>query len=171
MRSTADRIEARLVEREPQQVERLVLVLLQRAQRAAHVLAAGANLQLDRLALHAGMEGGAVEIAGAFVERRDRHLGEPGLVVWVLRRRRRGTRNSIETSGTVASRTSQNSMPAGLTTRSILVAAAGTAQPHQEQSRDTSAEHVGPASVDGRTVDSLLIDHERSSFDPAGLMR
>ena len=84
MRSTAAVIEARLVQRQPQQVEGLVLVLLQRPQRAAHGFAAGADLQLDRLALHAGMEGGAVEVAGAFVERRDRHFGKAALVLGIL---------------------------------------------------------------------------------------
>ena len=43
--------------------------------------------------------------------------------------------NSIETSGTVASRTNQNSMPAGLTTRSILVALGRKAQRHQDAER------------------------------------
>ncbi len=78
-------VEARLGQREPEQVERLVLVLGQRPQGAADIVAGRAQLQLDRLALQPVLEGGGVEIAGAFVERCDRHLGEPGLVGWILR--------------------------------------------------------------------------------------
>ncbi len=54
-------VEARLGQGEPQQVEGFVAVLLERAQGAAEIVAAGAEAQLDRLALEPVVEGLAVE--------------------------------------------------------------------------------------------------------------
>ena len=79
-------LEPRLVQREPQQVEGLVLVFLQRAQRAADVIAVGMEIELDRLALQHVVEGAVIQLAGAFVEQADRHVAGARLVRGILRR-------------------------------------------------------------------------------------
>ena len=122
-----------LVSASREQVERLVLVLRQRPQGAADIIAGRAQLQLDRLALQPVLEGVGVEIAGAFVERlrpssRRARPCRPGPA-----RSRRGTRNSPRLAARSSRAPARTSMPPGLTMRSILVAAAGTREPRQHQ--------------------------------------
>ena len=162
-------VEARLVQREPQQLEGLVLVFLERAQRAADMFAAGANLQLDRLALQPLLERRAVELAGAFVERRrPSSRRAPPLSAGSCAAPPRKAK-LIATSGTVASRTSQNSMPPGLTTRSILVALAGARA--RAAPRRSERQRAEPRDAARANRQMLLIGHERSSLEPAGLTR
>ena len=78
------RIETRRGQREAKEMERLVLVFLQRAQGAADIIAAGLEGELDRAPLETILERLAVELAGAFVEQVDRHVGDAGLVGRVL---------------------------------------------------------------------------------------
>ena len=69
MRSTASASKRGSVEREPQQVERLVLVLASACAAMPRTWSRlGAKLQLDRLVLQPLLERLGVEIAGAFVE-------------------------------------------------------------------------------------------------------
>ena len=77
-------IEARRTEREAEQAERLVLVLLERPQGAAHGVAGGLEREIDRLAFQLVLESRAVEFTGAFIEQIDREVGSAGLVGRVL---------------------------------------------------------------------------------------
>ncbi len=77
-------LKARLGQRQPQQVERLVAVLGQHAQRAAEVIAGRAERQFDRAALHALMEAARVEIAGALIDQIGDQMADAGLVGRVL---------------------------------------------------------------------------------------
>ena len=76
----------RLREREPEQVEGLVAVLVERAQRAAEIIARGAKRQFDGVALEPLVESLAVEVAGALVEHVGGEMGGAGLVGIVLGR-------------------------------------------------------------------------------------
>ena len=71
-------------QREPQQIERLVLVFLERAQRAADMFAAGLEVHLDRLALERLVEGLGVELAGTLVEQIERHVADACLAFGIL---------------------------------------------------------------------------------------
>jgi hypothetical protein len=77
-------VEARLAQREPQIIERLVAVVLERTHRAAQIVASGAEAHLDRLAFEPVVERGGVVRAGALVEQARRHIGDAGLVRGVL---------------------------------------------------------------------------------------
>jgi hypothetical protein len=71
-------VEARLCQRQPQQVETLVLTIAQNLERTANLVAAGAEGQFDRVAFGPRLECLGVEIAGALVERGGRHVGCAG---------------------------------------------------------------------------------------------
>ena len=77
-------VEARRGQRQMQQVERLVAVLVERAQRAAEIVAADAEAELDGVVFQPLVIGLAVEIAGAFVEQVGGEIGGAGLVGGVL---------------------------------------------------------------------------------------
>ena len=79
MRSTAPASKRGAVKREPQQVERLVAVFLQRAQRAAEVIAAGVEAELDRFALQPIVEGLASRSPAPSSSRLAAMLATPGL--------------------------------------------------------------------------------------------
>ena len=61
-------IEARRVEREPQQLEAFVHLVAQDAKRTAEFVALHAKAEFDGGAVHALLKGARIEIAGAFVE-------------------------------------------------------------------------------------------------------
>ena len=61
-------VEARLGQRQPQQFEGFVLVLLAASAACRGLVSRLAEAQLDRPVLQALMEGGGVEVAGALVE-------------------------------------------------------------------------------------------------------
>ena len=72
-------IEARLGQREPQEIESAVAIAGQRLQRAAEAVEPGVEGQLHREVVLAGLEGIGVEIAGAFVEHAGEEMASPGL--------------------------------------------------------------------------------------------
>ena len=78
-------VEARLLHRQRQQVERLVALFGQHAHRAVDRVAAGAEAHLGAGIVELRLEGVAVEIAGAFVEQAGHQLGQPFLAGRVLR--------------------------------------------------------------------------------------
>ena len=92
-RSTASASKRGSVERQPQQVEGFVAVLVQHAQRAAEIVAAGAEAQLDRVLLEPLLERLGVEVAGAFVEQAAARLADAGLAGGVLAGAADGTRS------------------------------------------------------------------------------
>ena len=92
-RSTASASKRGAVERKPQQIEGLVAVLVERAQRAVEIVAADLEAELDGVVLQPLVEGLAVEIAGALVEQVGGEIGGAGLVRLVLGWSRRGRRN------------------------------------------------------------------------------
>ncbi len=123
----ADRVgvEARLVERKPQQIEALLLAVAQQPDRAEEIVVGDREAQLGGVVLEPLMERLGVEFAGAVVEQRRRPCSRrpacrsgPG---W--RRRRR--RSSAPPAAATARCTSQASMPPGDTTRWIVVALRG----------------------------------------------
>src|ERR1700730_12939110 len=118
-------VEARLRKRKPEIIERLLAVLLERAQGAAQRIAPGTEAELDGFALEAVMEGHCIKRTCAFIQQVGREIGDTRLVHRILLSSR--SANSSAISGTVGLRTSQASMPAGLTTRSIVTARAGGA--------------------------------------------
>src|SRR5262249_25426846 len=75
-------VEPRRIDREPKQLEGFVLVLLEGTQRAANRFSAGIEAEFNGLALEALLEDLGVNIAGAFIERADHHLGRAALVLW-----------------------------------------------------------------------------------------
>ena len=80
------RVEARLGERQPKQLEGLVRVPDQRLQRAAERVRADGEVELDGSGGQALLEGVGGIRAGALVEKARQHLGDAGLAVRVLRR-------------------------------------------------------------------------------------
>ena len=77
-------VEARRGEREPQQLEAFVLALGQHLQRAAHLVALRAERQFDGVVFQPRLEGAGIELAGAFVERGRRHIGDARLGLRIL---------------------------------------------------------------------------------------
>lgn len=69
-----------------QEIEGLVAVFAERAQRAVEIVARDLEAQLDGVVLQPLVEGLAVEIAGALVEQVGGEIGGAGLVRLVLRR-------------------------------------------------------------------------------------
>ena len=117
------RIEARRGERQPQIVEASSRFSVSVRSEPRIWSRPARKLSSIGLALEPLVEGLGIEIAGAFVEQRRHQIGDAGLAGADPGRRRRRKRNSMAISGTAGSRTSQASMPPGLTTRSIVVAA------------------------------------------------
>ena len=72
-------VEARHGQRQPQQIEALILALAQDLERTAHLIALRVEVKLDGIALQPLLEGARIELAGAFVERGRRHIGDTGL--------------------------------------------------------------------------------------------
>ena len=159
MRSTAVGIEARLGQREPQVVEGLVAVVLERAQRAAQIVAAGAEAELDRLALEPLLEGLGVEGAGALVEQAGRHVGDAGLARRVLVGAAEEGEIRRRSAAAAESRTSQASMPPGLTTRSIVIACAAGAASHNADAGDQRGQRAraGAAQRSGTRSRAFLL--------------
>ena len=120
-------------------------MLVQRAQRAAEIVAADLEAQLDGVVFQPLVEGLAVEIAGALVEQSAVRLAVPDLSAasWLAPPWKA---KLSATSGTACSRTSQASMPAGLTTRSIVIADGGRARRQQREPRAQSERADKPAS-------------------------
>ena len=77
-------VEARRRQCQPQQIEGLVAVLVERAQRAAELVAPDSEMELDSVVFQALMEGLAVEIAGALVEQVGGEVGGARFVGLVL---------------------------------------------------------------------------------------
>ena len=77
-------VETRLRQRQPQQVETLVLAVGQNLERAANLVTAGPEGQLDRVAVALRLERLGVEIAGAFVQQCRHHVGDAGLADRIL---------------------------------------------------------------------------------------
>ena len=67
-----------------QEVEGLVLVVLEHAERAAEIIAGRREAQLDGAAFEALVKGLGIEIAGAFVEQAGDQVADAGLAVRVL---------------------------------------------------------------------------------------
>jgi hypothetical protein len=67
-------IEPRLVERQPQQVETLILAITQHADRAVELIARHGETHLQRVFLDAPLEGFGVKLAGAIVKQRSHHV-------------------------------------------------------------------------------------------------
>ena len=149
MRSTVRGVEARLGEREAQRVEGLVAVLLERAQGAAEIVAAGAEAELDRLALEPVVEGRGIERAGAFVEQAGRHVGDAGLVGGVLVGAAADGELDRDQLAPPSRCTSQASMPPGLITRSMVMASAAGAASERQSSGVRSAQQAGAVDAKG----------------------
>ena len=139
-------VEARRGQRQLEQVERLVLVLDQRAQRAGELVAAGAEAEADRVSFRCARGTRAsIEIAGAFVEQVGHHVGEAGLAGRVLARTRRGRQSRSRSAAALVSRTSQASMPPGLTTRSTVGRGSRRQQPARAGRARRSEQRRAPA--------------------------
>ena len=78
------RVEAGRGQRQPQKRESVVAIVVQCAQGSAEIIAAGAEIDLDRPLFKFLGEGLGVEIAGAFVEQTSSHIGDAELVGGVL---------------------------------------------------------------------------------------
>ena len=79
------RVETRRGQRQVQEVEGLVLVVLEHPQRAAEIIPGRREAELDGAALEALVEGLGIEIAGAFIEQAGDHVADAGLAGRVLR--------------------------------------------------------------------------------------
>ena len=77
-------VETRRVEREPHQLEAFVHLVAQDAKRAAEIVALHAKAEFDGGTVHALLKGARIEIAGAFVEQRRRHMADAGLFRRIL---------------------------------------------------------------------------------------
>ena len=77
-------VETRLGQREPQQLEGLVAMFVQRAQRAVKCVAANLKADLDCVVFQPLMKGLAVQLAGAFVEQIGGEMRCPGLAGVIL---------------------------------------------------------------------------------------
>ena len=77
-------IEARRAQRQPQQIEGFVAVLVERAQRAVKIVAPDLETELDGVVFQPLVEGLAVEIAGALVEQIGGEVGGARFVRLVL---------------------------------------------------------------------------------------
>ena len=76
-----------------QQVEGLLAVFVQRAQRAVEIVARNVETKFDGMVLQPLVKGLAVEVAGAFVEQVGGEIGGAGLVRLVLGGAADGRRN------------------------------------------------------------------------------
>ena len=82
------------VERQPQQLERLVLLIGEHAHRAVEGVAAGVEAHLGAGIVEPALEGVAVEIAGALVEQAGHQVDQPFLAGGILAYCRRGRRSA-----------------------------------------------------------------------------
>jgi hypothetical protein len=101
-------IEAGLAERKAQQIDRLIAVLVQCAQRAVEMIAADLKTEFDRVVFQALVKSLAVEFARAFVKQIGGEMRRPGLVGVIL------TGTAVEGN--------QASIPDGLTIFSMVIA-------------------------------------------------
>ncbi len=73
-------------QRHPQQVEGLVLVIFQHAQRAAEIVARRSETQIDGAAFETFVEGLGIQIARTFIDQVGNHIADAWLVGRVLGR-------------------------------------------------------------------------------------